>query len=108
MAGLKKLGAVTLAVLFAAVAAYVLRPTGNPTGTVNVNEPDVPDTPTDDPGDEPTSPPAPPHGLEAQNSNGPRSAVCLPANDHVPDHAADEGANRYRGSCLSFPGRGPR
>lgn len=112
MAGLKKLVAVTLAVaIAAAVAVYVLRPrTGPGTGTVAINEPDVPETPDTGggPGEEPTTPEAPAHGLLAQNSNGPKSAVCLPANSHVPDQAADEGANRYRGTCASFAGKGPR
>jgi len=107
MAGLKKLGAVTLAILFAAVAAYMLRPSGSPTGNVVVSDPDVPGTP-DAGGDDPTSTPPPVHGFAAQNSNGPKHAVCLPANANVPEHAADEGANPYRGTCLSFPGRGAR
>jgi len=118
MAGLKKLVAVTLAVTLVAVfAAYLLRPNaGSNTGTVVVNEPpageeptdDPGDEPTDDPGDDPTDVPAPPeHGLYAQNSNGPKHEVCLRANPNVPEHAQDEGANRFRGTCLNFPGGGP-
>src|SRR3972149_5032024 len=73
MAGLKKLGAVTLAILFAAVAAYMLRPSGSPTGNVVGSEPDVPGTP-DAGGAGPTSAPPPAHGFAAQNSNGPKQA----------------------------------
>jgi len=109
MAGTKKLVAVTLAVtMLAAAAAYLLRPTAGPnTDTVIVNEPPAPDgddpAPDTDPGDEPTDTPPAAHGKAAQNSNGPKHEVCLPANPHVPIHAADEGANRYRGACLGFP-----
>jgi len=111
MAGLKKLVAVTLALTVAvAVAAYVLRPTTTPnTGTVVVNEPDTgtdPDAGGDTGGDEPTTEPPAAHGKYATNSNGPKHQVCVPANGHVPEHAADEGANRYRGSCLTFHGKG--
>jgi len=111
MATLRKLVAVTLVVaLAAAFAVYLARPTGPGTSTVVINEPDVPDTPDagDGPGDDPTTTEPPAHGFAAQNSNGPKHAVCLPANSHVPEHAADEGANRYRGTCAAFAGRGPR
>jgi hypothetical protein len=110
MARLRKLVAVTLVVtLAAAFAVYLARPTGPATSTVVINEPDTPDTPdAGDDGDTPTTTEPPAHGFAAQNSNGPKSAVCLPANSHVPDQAADEGANRYRGTCATFAGRGPR
>ena len=121
MAGLKRLVAVTLALtVVVAIAAYVLRPAApSNTGNVVVNEPDTgtnPDTggtggsdtgTGTNPGDEPASEEPPAHGKYAQNSNGPKHAVCLPANSHVPDHAADEGANRYRGTCADFRGKGP-
>ncbi len=127
MVGPKKVLAVALVIALSVVlAVYLTRPTASPTGTVVINEPEVPDVPdvgTDpgtepdvqpgeepaaDPGEEPSDVPPRAHGLAAQNSNGPKKSVCLPENDRVPDHAADEGANRYRGMCLTFTGRGHR
>lgn len=123
MAGLKKLVVVTVAaVVLAAFAAIVLRPTTTPTaGNVVINEPTTPtpdqsrplpyvDTTEPDHGpfrhawDTQTPSPTPP----PRASGGPKHQVCVPPNDSISDHAQDRGANWYRfynsAGCGAFPG----
>jgi len=89
MTGFKKLVGVTLAVvLVAAVAAFVLRPNTGPNTSAVINDPEA-----DDPGTDPAAndPPKP-----ERLSNGPNHQVCVPQNDHIPEHAWVRGANWYR------------
>lgn len=80
--------AVILAVtVVGAFAAYAFRPTATST-SVTVNEPN---TGTGD-GTTPNAPPPPP----ARLSEGPKHAMCVHANDHIPDQARVRGANWYR------------
>ncbi len=124
MAGLKKLVVVTVAaVVLAAFAVYVLRPTATQnTGNVVSNEPATPapevakpgpyvDTSAPDHGPFGHvwgSPSTPGSGPPPKASQGPRHQVCVPPNDSVPEHAQDRGANWYRfydsAGCGAFPG----
>ncbi len=88
--------AVILAVtVVGAFAAYALRPTATLTN-VAVNEPNTDTgntgTGTGD-GTTPSSPPPPP---PARASEGPKHAMCVHMNDHIPEHARTHGANWYR------------
>ncbi len=118
MQNTRKIVGVSLAVaLAAALAAYVLMPKAGPNaGSVVVNEPTPPGTDAGGSGGSggtgtdtgpgpppPESLPPPAHGKAAQNSQGPRHAVCPSPNGHVPDWASDEGANRYRGTGCMGP-----
>ncbi len=81
MATWKKLASVTLAIAIAAVVAFVLQPSTGPKTSAVVGQPN----PT-------TNVPSTPDRL----SSGPHHAVCLKANDHIPEQARVRGANWYR------------
>ncbi len=86
--------AVILAVtVVGAFAAYALRPTATST-SVAVNEPntDTGNTGTGG-GTTPSTPPTPP---PARASEGPKHAMCVHMNDHIPEQARTHGANWYR------------
>jgi len=86
--------AVILAVtVVGAFAAYALRPTATSTNVV-VNEPntDTGNTGTGG-GTTPSTPPTPP---PARASEGPKHAMCVHMNDHIPEQARTHGANWYR------------
>jgi len=83
--------AVLIAVIVgAAFAAYTFRPKAT-NSSVAVNEPNT-DTGNPGTGTTPSTPPTPP----ARASQGPRHAMCVHMNDHIPDHARVHGANWYR------------
>jgi hypothetical protein len=93
MTGYKKLVGVTLAViLVAAAAAFVLRPNAGPNTSAVIDEPEVND-PGTGPGTDPAvdDPPKP-----ERLSKGPNHQVCVPYNEHIPEHAWVRGANWYR------------
>lgn len=80
--------AVLVAVIVgAAFAAYTLRPKAT-SSNLAVNEPN-PGTGT---GTTPSTPPTTP----ARASEGPKHAMCVHENDHIPEHAWVHGANWYR------------
>lgn len=100
--------AVLIAVIVgAAFAAYMFRPKATST-SVSVNEPNTPTGNTNTgTGTTPNSPPTPP----AKASQGPKHAMCVHENDHIPDQARVRGANWYRFydrtacTALTFPGK---
>lgn len=112
MAGLKKVVAVTVAaVVLAAFAVYLLRPTtSSNAGNVVINEPTSPPTPAPTGGDTGGGPTSPPPSPPPRASGGPKHTVCVPPNENIPDHARDKGANWYRfygndeAACGAFPG----
>src|SRR2546426_11128163 len=85
--------AVLIAVIVgAAVAAYTFRPRAT-NSSVAINEANT-DTgnPGTGTGTTPSTPPTPP----AKASQGPKHAMCVHENDHIPDNARVHGANWYR------------
>ncbi len=89
MTGFKKLVVVTLAVvLVAGITAFVLRPSAGPNTSAVINEPEADNPDTDPAANDPPTP--------ERLSNGPNHQVCVPQNDHIPEHAWVRGANWYR------------
>jgi hypothetical protein len=83
--------AVLIAVIVgAAFAAYTFRPRAT-NSNVAVNEPGT-DNGNTGTGTTPSTPPTPP----AKASEGPKHAMCVHENDHIPDVARVHGANWYR------------
>src|SRR5947208_5970000 len=83
--------AVLIAVIVgAAFAAYTFRPRAT-NSSVAVNEPGT-DNGNPGGGTTPSTPATPP----AKASQGPKHAMCVHENDHIPDNARVHGANWYR------------
>ncbi len=108
MGKLRKIVGVSLAVaLVAAVAVYVLMPRPAVQNTTVALQPPTPannGSGATNTGSGGTGTQTRPDKVHGQNSNGPKHAVCLSANDHVQGMAQYQGANWYRGTCAQAPG----